>query len=201
MSPDLLELTLRATLEALLIAVAFWIMLYPLGAAQHLARLGAVRVVALSAFMVFWIAVHLADRGQYFYPQPASFYPAARFAMYEAGEPRETIPSYRLEGRLADGSAREIDLASFFPSVDLASLDSRMLTVSSGLRSGDPRARWLAERELEGYVAGIRSILAARDEPPLVEVSFHATRHRIRDRSLVRDTVQWSESAWRPGND
>lgn len=201
MSPELLELTLRATLEGFLIAAAFWLMLYRLDAAQHLARLGTTPVVAFSAFMVFWIAAHLADRGQYFYPQPASFYPAARFAMYEAGEPRETIPSYRLEGRLADRSAREIDLASFFPSVDLASFDSRMLAVSSGLRSSDPQRRQLAEREIEGYLEGIRSILAVQDERRLVEVSFHATRHRISDRALVQDTMLWNRSYGEPGGE
>jgi len=201
MTPELLELTLRATLEAICIAAAFWIMLFPLGAARHLARLGPRRLLALTLMMGLWVTVQLADRGQYFYPQPASFYPAARFAMYEAGEPRETIPSYRLAGRFPDGTTREINLATFFPSVDVASLDSRMLAVSAGLRSADPEMRLRAERELEGFVAGIRSILADRNEPRPVVVAFHSTRHRITDRALVRDTVPWSASSRAAGDE
>lgn len=189
-----LEPALRLLAEIALIGVVGWFVFIRLGAARHLAHLGRGARVAFWLFMLSWLGVQLVDRLHLHYPQAASYYPLIRFAMYEAGNPTETIPGYYLEGRLPDGRVVAIDLAAWLPSVDATALDNRFVVLLRRLRTGTDVEASRAAREIDGYVSGVRTIMAEADEPVPTAVSLHATAYRVSDAALVADTVVWTSS-------
>lgn len=188
------EPAIRFVAELALIGLAGWYIFVHLEAARHLMRLGRLPVAAFWLLMVSWLSVQLVDRLHAFYPQTSSYYPLARFAMYEAGNPAETVRLYYIEGLRANDTAIQIDPAEWFPSVEPTALDNRFLVLIGWLESDDGANAARAEREIEGYLTGLRTILAERAEPVPADFVLHATTYRVRDGVLVADSVVWRGS-------
>lgn len=111
--------------------------------------------------------------------------------MYEAGDPAETVPSYYIEGVRVNGTATRIDPAEWLPSVEPTALDNRFLVLIGWLESGDRANAARADREIEVYLSGLRTILAESAEPVPTDFALHAVTHRLRDGVLVADSVIW----------
>lgn len=188
------EPAIRFCAELALIGLAGWYVFVYLGAARQLMRLGRLSVAAFWLLMVSWVSVQLVDRLHLHYPQESSYYPLTRFAMYEAGKPAEAVPSYYIEGIRANGAAARIDPADWLSSVEPTALDNRFLVLIDWLDSGDRVNAARADREIEGYLSGLRRILAESGEPVPAAFVLHATTHRVRDGTLVADSVVWRTS-------
>lgn len=193
-----LEPAFRFVAELALIGAAGWFVFIRLGAARHLAHLGRGARVGFWLLMLSWLGVQLVDRLQLYYPQDASYYPLVRFAMYEAGKPTETVPGHYVEGRLPDGRVAAIDLAAWLPSVDATALDNRLVVLIRWLHTGTEAEAARADREIAGYVSGVRAIMAEAGEPVPATMYVHATAHRVGDAALVADTVVWASSDGAP---
>lgn len=193
------EHAIRLFAELALLGLAGWYMFVHLGAARHLMPLGRLPVAAFSLLMLSWLSVQLVDRRHLHYPQESSYYPLTRFAMYEAGNPTETIPSYYIEAERANGPVTRIDLAEWLPSVEPTALDNRFLVLIGWLESGNREDIARAEREILGYLSGLRAILAESGEPIPAGFVLHATTHRVRDGALVADSVVWRTSVGEGG--
>lgn len=189
------EPAIRFLAELALLGLACWYLLAHLGAARHLRQLGRLPAAVFWLLMLSWLSVQLVDRLHLYYPQESSYYPLTRFAMYERGSSDETVPSYYIEGIQANGGLTRIDPAEWFPSVEPTALDNRLLVLIGWLESGDRVNVARAEREIEGYVSGLRTILAERAEPVPENFVLHATTYRVRDGVLVADSVVWRATA------
>lgn len=185
------EPAVRFVAELALLGLASWYVFVHLGAARHLRRLGPIPVAAFWLLMVSWLSVQLVDRLHLYYPQESSYYPLTRFAMYEAGHPTEAVPAYYIEAEHAGGGTSRLDLAEWIPSVEPTALDNRFLVLIGWLDSDDREDIARAEREILGYLSGLRKILAESGEPVPAGFALHATTHRLRDGGLVADSVVW----------
>lgn len=189
-----LEPALRFLAETALLGIAGWFVFIRLGAARHLAYLGRGARVAFCLFMLSWLGVQLVDRLHLHYPQASSYYPLIRFAMYEAGNPTQTVPGHYVESRLPDGRVVDVDFAAWLPSVDATALDNRFVVLVRWLRTGTEAEASRAAREIAGYASGVRSIMAEAGGPVPKTMSLHATAYRVSDAALVADTVVWTWS-------
>ena len=156
-------------------------------------RLHPLGVGALSVFFTFllaWGAVQLVDRWQYEYPQPLSFAPLTRFAMYQAQLEESVTETYAWNATSADGTTFDVNIAGQFSSVGLPPMSTRMRILLGDVQeppgSADHEA---AGRELGLYAQGLQAALG-EDEVEVETVRF------LRVTGTVADPAQEVLMEW-----
>ena len=172
------ELLIRFSLEAVFLVACLLALYFCCGLRQVFARLGGWRGRACIAFFVALTVVQLVDRWQYHFPARVSFYPLARFAMYQTGTASDHVDSYRFDG-LFDGHYEEINLSERFRAVGLPSLNTRFRVISEKLISDDSDDVIWAEEQLRDYCRSVAHELRARGEELPAEIRFVVERHDV----------------------
>lgn len=186
---ELIALTARAFVEGVLLLGAFWYLFSRLRLKDKLEPLGRRASRLFLAFLLVWGTVQMIDRWQYFYPQPVSFYPVVRFAMYQIGESAESVDTYRFVGVHSDGSREEINLTEHFTSIGLPALHTRLRTLTENLQSSDSTEVLLARTELRGFLTGYQALLESRGEHPPEFVQLRIDSYRVEDQKLLNEQI------------
>ena len=185
---ELVGIFLRCVVEGSLLGGVLALLLWRGHLARLLHSLGRGRSLLAVGFLLAWMAVQLVDRWQYNFPPKVSFYPLVRFAMYQYGEERSEIETYRL--RAVDGEERrELNPTKLFFAVGLPSMNTRMQTLRRRLLASDEQVRAAAEREAALWAEGIGSLLESRGEAVPRAVEFVHQVYELESRSLETEQV------------
>lgn len=109
-------------------------------------------------FLALFVFVQAVDRWQYFHRPLVSFFPFARFAMYQTGEPSESIQAYRL----TDPEGNEVNPTQVLSAIGSTSLSSKFAWIASAADSPMPEDQIWAREELEAYARSMRRIAERR---------------------------------------
>ena len=153
-SDQVRQLLMRFSVEALLVSVAVSLIYFRLGLREALKTIDGVASKLILSFLVLLTVVQLVDRWQYHFPPKLSFFPLARFAMYQTGKSYEKVLNYRFDGYF-DGTAREINPCNEFAAVGLPSLSTRFRIIAQKLLSDDTQQIDSAKEQLHAYCDSI----------------------------------------------
>lgn len=95
-----------------------------------------------------WIFAQCADRLQYHFPQKLSFFPFARFAMYQTGTALPHVDSYSFYLRYG-GELREYNPTVEFSAIGLPSISTRFRVIAEKLISPKRAANDWARMQLD----------------------------------------------------
>lgn len=145
-----IELIIRFSLESLALLLIL-ITVYRSGFFPRSFNLSSKQSVAVVVLFGLWTIVQCADRLQYHYPQALSFFPMARFAMYQIAPTDKRIITYKFR----DEKGEQVSLASTFSAIGLPSVDSKMKYINKLLlsKSIDKKAKGM--KELRNYCRGL----------------------------------------------
>ena len=173
-STQIVELLIRFGIEALILVALLLLAWFRLGLKQTLQGVGRWQSKVVVGFFVILTITQLIDRWQYHFPSRISFYPMARFAMYQTGEARPTVRSYQFTGKFADEESGfcNINITKEFPAIGLPPTSTRFRVISRELVSGDrAKVEW-AERQIRAFCRGICELKRNRGEPVPRSIRF-----------------------------
>lgn len=156
------SLLVRFSIESLLLALFLWLAWFRLGLRNACRRLGPWQTRVIFGFVALMTLAQVLDRWQYHFPSRISCYPLARFAMYQTGQPREYVRSYRFQGLFGD-EIREINITREFPAIGLPPTNTRFRVISRDLISDDQQKQAWAKRQITGFCRGIVDLRRERN--------------------------------------
>jgi hypothetical protein len=164
------ELVVRALAELVFVLTVLGYLTLFTDLRQRLFPLGSAALAVLWVVLIAWGGVQMIDRWQYQHPQPVSFIPFARFAMYQAQDPRTVAESYYWHVEFGDDNPGAVNPIDDLLALSSPSLSTRMRVLLAGVQStGDTAAT--AEADLRLYAIGLRSI-AREDGADLISIEF-----------------------------
>lgn len=187
-SSQIAELLVRFSLESIVVIGCLLIAWFRLGLKSIVTGMGRWSARFVIAFFLLWTLVQLVDRWQYHFPQPISFYPLARFAMYQTGTSRPSVQSYRLEGEIK-GVYRELNPVEHFSAIGLPSLSTRFRVIASAIESNDPDKKNWARNQIKLYGIGIARKRASIGETIPASYRFVVEQWDRQSRSSVDSQV------------
>jgi len=130
---------------------------------KRLFPMGAAGLSFLFIFIGAWGVVQAVDRWQYEYPQPVSFVPLTRFAMYQVQLPESVTKTYAWDAEAADGTPVDVNFAEEFEAVGLPPLSMRMTVLLEELEKAEsPQDQEWVMRELSLWAKAVQNSLADR---------------------------------------
>ena len=171
---EIVDLLIRFGIESILVTACLVFAWLRLGLRQVCLRLGKWQSRVMLGFLMLLTMTQLVDRWQYHFPSRISFYPLARFAMYQTGQAKGSVTSYRFEGSFDHGNAdfREINITREFSAIGLPPINTRFRVISQSLISDVPAKVEWSERQIAGYCRGIVSLRRRRNAPVPVRIRF-----------------------------
>lgn len=168
---QVIELLVRFSIEAVLLSICVLLAWFKFGLRTIVSRLGRWQAKTVTAFLIILTTVQLVDRWQYHFPSRLSFYPAARFAMYQTGKSQGSVASYRFEGKF-DNSWQEVNPTEELSAIGLPSLSTRFRIIARKLVSEDVEQNNWARQQIEIYCEAIKNLHIRRNELPPTSMRF-----------------------------
>ena len=162
---------IRFSIEAILLSSCLLVAYFGLGFRQVLQTIGGWRAKTILFFLVALTTTQLVDRWQYHFPPKISFFPLARFAMYQTGRVQDPVMSYRWEGQF-ESTVQEINPICEFPAVGLPSLSTRFRIIAERLQSADTQQVAWAQQQIRAYGAALLRQRQAKQQPVPHQLRF-----------------------------
>ncbi|PJZ75756.1 hypothetical protein [Leptospira neocaledonica] len=172
---ELIVLAVKAGLETIALFFILWLLFFKFRILEYLHALNKIVIFWFLLFVFLWTTVQVLDRWQYFFPQKVSFYPLARFAMFQLGKKREIRESYIWTIKLENGEEQDFNPVSSFSAIGQPSLSTRLELLREELDSQKDSKKEHGKKEAQLWANSVRNYYQGKYAKKVNSVVFYKT--------------------------
>ncbi|WP_367897789.1 hypothetical protein AB3N61_13045 [Leptospira sp. WS58.C1] len=172
---ELIVLAIKAGLETVALFFILWLLFLKFRILKYFQILNHTSILWFLLFVFLWTTVQVLDRWQYFFPQKVSFYPLARFAMFQLGKKREIRESYIWTVKLENGEEQDFNPVSSFSAIGQPSLSTRLELLREELDSEKDSKREHGQKEAKLWANSVRNYYQSKNAKKVNSVIFYKT--------------------------
>ncbi|TGL35154.1 hypothetical protein EHQ52_11800 [Leptospira koniambonensis] len=168
-------MAIKAGLETAALIFVLWLLFFKFRILEYFQVLDRIKVFWFLTFVLLWTTVQVLDRWQYFFPQKVSFYPLARFAMFQLGKKREVRESYIWTVELENGEEKDFNPVSSFSAIGQPSLSTRLELLREELDSENNSKKEHGKKEAQLWANSVRNYYHGKYAKKVNSVVFYKT--------------------------